>query len=164
MAEHGRRLALTEAASAMRHRLRDRGARYRLEATEETRRRRVLELCADTWLELWLAAPMRRGAAEFLAAQGRVQCSEQAVRHRLQVGALCPLGIPREAGGWGAGGGEGLHSNGGEPPSRRPSVRSAIVPLTASAGFNGIYDRQYPPPTALATSSNRLSNRFWGRL
>ena len=44
------------------------------------------------------------------------------------------------------------------------ALRPATVSLTASASFNGISNRQQPPPTALATSSNRLSNRFWGRL
>ena len=43
-----------------------------------------------------------------------------------------------------------------------PNLYPATVPLTASASFNGICNRQIPPPTALATSSNRLSNRFWG--
>ena len=50
------------------------------------------------------------------------------------------------------------------PLSRACSLRPATVFLTPSASFNGICDRQQPPPTALATSSNRLSNRFWGRL
>ena len=46
------------------------------------------------------------------------------------------------------------------PPPRRP----ATVSLTPSASFNGVCNRQSPPPTALATSSNRPSNCFWGRL
>ena len=46
------------------------------------------------------------------------------------------------------------------PPSRAPSLCPAAVPPTASAGFNGICNRQQPPPTALATPSNRLPNRF----
>ena len=50
------------------------------------------------------------------------------------------------------------------PPSRAPSLRPSTVSLTPSASFNGICNRQQPPPTALATSSNRLSNRLWGRL
>ena len=36
--------------------------------------------------------------------------------------------------------------------------------LTAAAGFNGIYNRRQPPPTASANSSNRLPNRFWNPL
>ena len=59
-----------------------------------------------------------------------------------------------------------MHWNGREvaPLSRAPSLCPATVPLTPDAGFNGICNRQKPPPTDLATSSNRLSNRFWGRL
>ena len=49
-------------------------------------------------------------------------------------------------------------------PSRAPSLCPATVPLTPSASFNGICNRRKPPPTALATSSNRLSNHLWGRL
>ena len=48
------------------------------------------------------------------------------------------------------------------PPSRARSRCPATVPLTPSASLNGICNRQYPPPTALATSSNRLSNRLRG--
>ena len=48
------------------------------------------------------------------------------------------------------------------PPPRRdalegasaPGLYPATVSLTASANFNGICNRQYPPPTALATSSH----------
>ena len=47
-------------------------------------------------------------------------------------------------------------------PSRAPSA--ATVRLTPSASLNSICTRQQPPPTALATSSNRLPNRSWGRL
>ena len=50
------------------------------------------------------------------------------------------------------------------PPSRAPSQRPATVPLTAGASSNGICNRQYSPPTALATSSYRLPDRLWGRL
>ena len=40
------------------------------------------------------------------------------------------------------------------PPSRTPSLCPATVPLTASAGFNGICNRQrQPPPTACPTAS-----------
>ena len=49
-------------------------------------------------------------------------------------------------------------------PSRAPSLCPATVLLMASASFNGFCFRQEPPPTAWATSSNSLSNRFWGRL
>ena len=45
----------------------------------------------------------------------------------------------------------------GEPPRQGTSLCPAGVPLTASARFNGT------PPTASATSSNRLSDRSWGR-
>ena len=48
------------------------------------------------------------------------------------------------------------------PPPLEPSLCPATVPLTASASFNGTCNRQQPPPTASATASNRLSNRFWG--
>ena len=56
-------------------------------------------------------------------------------------------------------------SGGSTPDLLRPqgSLCPATVSRTASAGFNGICNRQLPPPTALATSSNRLSNRCWGR-
>ena len=50
------------------------------------------------------------------------------------------------------------------PPSRVPSLGAATVFLTPSADFNGICNRQYPPPTALATASNRLSASVWGHL
>ena len=53
---------------------------------------------------------------------------------------------------------------GNPPPSRAPSLCSATVSPTASAGFHGICNRQYPPSTASATCSNRLPNRLWGRL
>ena len=53
---------------------------------------------------------------------------------------------------------------GGEvPPSRAPSLCPAIVSLAPSPSLNGICNRQQPPPTALTTLSNRLSNRFWPR-
>ena len=50
------------------------------------------------------------------------------------------------------------------PPFRAPSLCTATVPLTASASFNGICNRQQPPPTALGTSSDPLFDRCWGRL
>ena len=46
--------------------------------------------------------------------------------------------------------------------SRAPSLCPATVSLTPSASFNGTCNRQQPPPTALATSSNRLWGRLWG--
>ena len=63
-------------------------------------------------------------------------------------------------------GGGGVHGKGGShpPPSRARSLCPGTVSLAASASFSGIYNRQQPPPTALATSSNRLSDRCWGRL
>ena len=42
------------------------------------------------------------------------------------------------------------------PPPRAPSLCPATIPLTARASANGIQNRQKPPPTALATASNRL--------
>ena len=48
------------------------------------------------------------------------------------------------------------------PFSRPPSLCPATVPLTPSTSDNGICNRQKPPPTASATSSNRLFNRLWG--
>ena len=60
-----------------------------------------------------------------------------------------------------------MHWKGGEVPPPTPPTRPAyaqpLSPLTADASLNGICNRQYPPPTASATSSNRLSNRLWGR-
>ena len=57
-----------------------------------------------------------------------------------------------------AGAGAGIHwMTGGTP---QPSPCPATVFLAAGASFNGICNR---PPTALATSSSRLSNRIWGR-
>ena len=50
------------------------------------------------------------------------------------------------------------------PPPGRPAYAPAGVPLTAGARLNGIRNRQQPPPTALATTSNPLPNRFWDRL
>ena len=41
-----------------------------------------------------------------------------------------------------------------------PSSSPATVPLTPSASLNGSCNRQEPPPTALATSSNRLTNHL----
>ena len=58
-----------------------------------------------------------------------------------------------------------LHWKGGgnHPPTPSPQgpclCAAPPPPLTASAGFNGFCNRQQPPPTVLATSSNRLSNR-----
>ena len=46
-----------------------------------------------------------------------------------------------------------MHCKGGgqpPPPSRAPNPSPATVPLTATASFNGICNRQKPPPTALA--------------
>ena len=59
---------------------------------------------------------------------------------------------------------QGCSERGAPYPSRAPSLCPATVSLTASAGLNGSCNRQQPPPTASATSSNRLPNRFWGRL
>ena len=42
---------------------------------------------------------------------------------------------------WGRGG-AGMHWNGGSPPPPPPTRRPATVPLTASANFNGICNRQ----------------------
>ena len=50
------------------------------------------------------------------------------------------------------------------PPPQGAQPMPSHCPLTPSASFHGIHNRQQPPPTASATSSNRLSNRFWGRL
>ena len=64
--------------------------------------------------------------------------------------------------------GGSLEGGGGEvpphDPSRARSLCPATAPLTPSASLNGFCNRQQPPLTALATSSNRLSNRLWGRL
>ena len=72
----------------------------------------------------------------------------------------------RNEGSYGGGGGRDALGGGGvpppPPPSRAPSMCPATVPLTPSASLNGICNRQQPPPTALATSSNRLLNRLWG--
>ena len=60
-----------------------------------------------------------------------------------------------------------MHWKGGEGtprPSRAPNRHLATVPLMLSASFNGSCNSQQLPPTALATSSNHLSNRLWGRL
>ena len=73
--------------------------------------------------------------------------------HRLWLASAGPC--PRDA------------LEGGEPPpppSGAPSLRPATVPLTPSASLNGICNRQYPPPTALAAPCNRLPNRSWGPL
>ena len=43
------------------------------------------------------------------------------------------------------------------PPLQAPSVRPATVSLMPNASCKGIYNRQEPPQTALATSSNCLS-------
>ena len=84
------------------------------------------------------------------------------------VGRACTARTPPPAGtGWrfGVFGGRDALEGGQVPslPSRAPSLCPAAVSLTPSASLNGICNRQYPPPTALATSSNRLPNRFWGR-
>ena len=56
------------------------------------------------------------------------------------------------------GGGGGMHlKRGGTPLQGSPAALS----LTVSAGFNRICDRLYQLPPALATSSKRLSHRFW---
>ena len=57
-----------------------------------------------------------------------------------------------------------IGKGGGYPPSPGRPAYAELLSLTASATFNGICSRHYPPPTALGTSSNRLSNRFWNRL
>ena len=44
------------------------------------------------------------------------------------------------------------------------SLRPATVSLTAMPGSTAFVTDSNRPPTALATSSNRLSNRFRGRL
>ena len=79
-----------------------------------------------------------------------------------------PLGDPHRPplpSGWGRGALEGGGGAGTPtPPSRAPSLHPATVSLTPSASLNGICNRQSPPPTALATSANRLPNRCWGRL
>ena len=66
----------------------------------------------------------------------------------------------------GGGGGQGMDAFFWKPPllSMAPSLCPATVSRMASASLHGICNRQQPPPTALATSSNRLSNRLWGRL
>ena len=46
----------------------------------------------------------------------------------------------------------------------RPAYAQPPCSLTAGASLNGICHRQSPPPTALATSSNRLSSCLWGRV
>ena len=60
-----------------------------------------------------------------------------------------------------------MHLQGGgggyPPPCRARRQRPSIVSLTASASLNGMCTRQRPPPTALATPSNRLPNRLGGR-
>ena len=50
------------------------------------------------------------------------------------------------------------------PPLQGPSLCQAALSLTATASPNGMCNRQYPPPTALVTASNRLPNRFWNLL
>ena len=50
------------------------------------------------------------------------------------------------------------------PPSRAPGLCPGNGSLTPSASLNGICNRQEPPPSALATPSNRLPNRLWGHL
>ena len=59
----------------------------------------------------------------------------------------------------------GMHWKGGrQHPLTAPSLCPAIFSLTLSASFNGICNRQDPPPTALAASFNPLLNRLCGRL
>ena len=41
-----------------------------------------------------------------------------------------------------------------------PAYGRAALLLTATASLNSIFSRQQPPPTALATRSNRLPDRF----
>ena len=96
----------------------------------------------------------------FAAAQKlRAETVEnQTLMERMNEQQVCPR-CPRVGGPANWKGGEGS-----APPSRAPSLRPATVPLTASVSFEGICNRQYPPPTASATSSNRLPNRCWGRL
>ena len=91
------------------------------------------------------------------AAQSRGQRGPGPLnRTRVHKGSAagCGGGTPRDA----------LEGGKVPPPSRAPSLCPATVPLTPCASLKGICNRQYPPATALATSSNRLSNRFWGRL
>ena len=54
-------------------------------------------------------------------------------------------------------GGEGTPFKGAQPMPSHYLPDGKCQPI-----FNGICNRQSPPP--LATYSNRLSNRFWGRL
>ena len=59
-----------------------------------------------------------------------------------------------------------MHWKGGEYPPI-PLQGTQPMPsrcLTPSASLNGICNRQEPPPTASATSSNRLPNRHWSHL
>jgi hypothetical protein len=53
---------------------------------------------------------------------------------------------------------------GGEVSPRLPGRPAYAKPQSPTASFNGICNRQEPPPTALATTSNRQSKRFRGRL
>ena len=89
---------------------------------------------------------------------GRVQLSSETSQAELwqwpSTGALLTKGL-----------GQGCIGRGRRLPPPPPGrLCLATVPLLASASLNGICNRQEPPPTALATPSNRLSNRFWGRL
>ena len=54
---------------------------------------------------------------------------------------------------------------GAPPPSPLQDAQPtpSHCPPDAKCQFSGICNRQQPPPTASATSSNRLSNRLWGR-
>ena len=100
------------------------------------------------------------------AKQGRPRCWGQELGWAWAVGPLM-ASVQCATACLAGGGGQGCIGRGGgttHPPSRAPSLCPATVPLAASASFNGICNRQQPPLTALATSSNHLSNRFWVRL
>ena len=61
--------------------------------------------------------------------------------HRRFIPMSCPPSSPPPPPGC-------IGRGGGTPPSRAPSLCPATVSLTPSASFNGIYNRQGPPPTA----------------
>ena len=89
--------------------------------------------------------PTRAGMRKRLLFQGPSGTEE---------GARAPI-LPRPGMHWRGGGGGG---------SRAPSLCAATVALAVTARLKGNCNRQQPPPTAFATPSNRLPNRFWGRL
>ena len=59
---------------------------------------------------------------------------------------------------------QGCIGRGEAPPFKgaQPMPSHCLPDGKCQPSFNGICNRQQPPPTALATSSNRLPNRFWG--